>query len=458
MFCHLGLSYKFGLNLFRLIINNESFKMKNIIKTTLGIAVFFMACEKETELVEIPESIIQNIADQAATAAANAVATSVSSAATTAVNNAFDNQAANQVDQSNDSPPPPAEYEFTRKGISTVFYTGQTARLKMAGELHSAFSDSSKSEADLLAMFNDGTGFSDASLNASGKNVGGKTAASSYASTTIKPQIQAFIKRVANDVFPYYNNDASAGAAGKYTDPGGRTVHIDGKGFEMNQIFTKSLMGALVTDQIINGYLWRGKLDAGTNIADNDNLVFSYTSPGATAKNVTKMEHYWDEGFGYLYGEDDQYSHEVGNGVLVAKYLGKGDIPGLDQEIYDAFKLGRAAIVAGDYDLKDKQAKIIKTGISKVIGFRAASYLRLGATNIENELWANAFHALSEGYGFVLSLQFTMKEDGKPYFNNTQVNQMLSDLEKDNGFWSRNPAELNAMADKIDQVTGLSTL
>ena len=44
----------------------------------------------------------------------------------------------------------------------------------------------------------------------------------------------------------------------------------------MNQIFTKSLMGALVTDQIINGYLWRGKLDAGTNIANNDNLVFEY--------------------------------------------------------------------------------------------------------------------------------------------------------------------------------------
>jgi hypothetical protein len=306
-------------------------------------------------------------------------------------------------------------------------------------------------------MFNEGTGFSDDSLNSSGKNVGGKTAASSYASTTVKLQIQAFISRVVNDVFPNYNNDASAGVAGKYTDPGGRTVHIDGKGFEMNQVFTKSLMGALVTDQIINGYLWRGKLDAGTNIANNDNLVFEYQSPTASNMNVTKMEHYWDEGFGYLYGEDNQYSHDVGNGVLVAKYLGKGDVSGLDVEIYNAFKLGRAAIVAGDYELKDKQAKVIKLGISKVIGYRAASYLRLGGTNIGNDLWANAFHALSEGYGFILSLQFTMKDDGKPYFTNTEVNQMLAELEKDNGFWSRTSAELNAMADKIDQVTGLST-
>ena len=71
----------------------------------------------------------------------------------------------------------------------------------MAGEIHSAFSDTSRSEADILAMFNDGTGFSDASLNSSGKNIGGKTASSSYASASVKPQIQAFITRVVNDVF-----------------------------------------------------------------------------------------------------------------------------------------------------------------------------------------------------------------------------------------------------------------
>ena len=327
----------------------------------------------------------------------------------------------------------------------------------MAGEIHSAFSDTSKSEADILAMFNDGTGFSDASLNSSGKNIGGKTASSSYASASVKPQIQAFITRVVNDVFPYYNDDAEAGKAGKYTDPGGRTVHIDAKGFEMNQIFTKSLMGALVTDQIINSYLWRGKLDSGSNIANNDNLVFEYTSPGESTANITKMEHYWDEGFGYLYGEDSQYSQDLGNGVLISKYGGKGDVPGLEKELYDAFKLGRAAIVAGDYDLRDKQAKIIKVAVSKIIGYRAAYYLRSGGSKIDSGKWADALHALSEGYGFVLSLQFTMKDDGNPYFTNAEVNDMLSDLEKDNGFWSRTSAELNTMADKIDQVSGLDT-
>ncbi len=439
-------------------------------KILIGLMFISMgSCEKDAELVEIPNSVIQNIADTAATAAANAaassaatsvansVASSVSDAATSAVNAAFAQQAADQANQVNDDPLPPSEYEFTRSGVSTVFYTGQTARLKMAGEIHSAFSDTSKSEADILAMFNDGTGFSDASLNSSGKNIGGKTASSSYASASVKPQIQAFITRVVNDVFPYYNDDAEAGKAGKYTDPGGRTVHIDAKGFEMNQIFTKSLMGALVTDQIINSYLWRGKLDSGSNIANNDNLVFEYTSPGESAATITKMEHYWDEGFGYLYGEDSQYSQDLGNGVLISKYGGKGDVPGLEKELYDAFKLGRAAIVAGDYDLRDKQAKIIKVAVSKIIGYRAAYYLRSGGSKIDSGKWADALHALSEGYGFLLSLQFTMKDDGNPYFTNAEVNDMLSDLEKDNGFWSRTSAELNTMADKIDQVSGLDT-
>ena len=438
----------------------------NTKKIVIGLMLISIAsCEKDAELVEIPNSVIQNIADTAATAAAssaatsaaNSVASSVSDAATSAVNAAFAQQAANQANQVNDDPLPPSEYEFTRSGVSTVFYTGQTARLKMAGEIHSAFSEPTNTEADILAMFNDGTGFSDASLNSSGKNIGGKTASSSYASASVKPQIQAFITRVVNDVFPYYNDDAEAGKAGKYTDPGGRKVHVDAKGFEMNQIFTKSLMGALVTDQIINSYLWRGKLDSGSNIANNDNLVFEYTSPGESAANITKMEHYWDEGFGYLYGEDSQYSQDLGNGVLISKYGGKGDVPGLEKELYDAFKLGRAAIVAGDYDLRDKQAKIIKIAISKIIGYRAAYYLRSGGSKIDSGKWADALHALSEGYGFVLSLQFTMKDDGNPYFTNAEVNDMLADLEKDNGFWSRTSAELNTMADKIDQASGLDT-
>ena len=93
-----------------------------------------------------PYEIIENIAATAANTAAEAVASDVSDATTTAINNAFEQQAAEEDDNINNDPIPPEEYEFTRKGISTVFYTGQTARLKMAGELYSAFSDPTKTE------------------------------------------------------------------------------------------------------------------------------------------------------------------------------------------------------------------------------------------------------------------------------------------------------------------------
>ena len=122
-------------------------KIKNLVFASILIIV--ASCEKDAELVEIPNSVIQNIADtaasSAATSAANAVASSVSDAATSAVNAAFAQQAADQANQVNDDPLPPGEYDFTRNGLSTVYYTGQTARLKMAGEMHSAFSDTSKS-------------------------------------------------------------------------------------------------------------------------------------------------------------------------------------------------------------------------------------------------------------------------------------------------------------------------
>ena len=87
----------------------------------------------------------------------------------------------------------PATYEFTRNGESTVSFGGQTARLKMAGEIYSALKDNSSTKEQIDNMFNSGTGFSDSSLDASGKNVGGKTAASPSASATVKPIFDAMI-------------------------------------------------------------------------------------------------------------------------------------------------------------------------------------------------------------------------------------------------------------------------
>ena len=355
------------------------------------------------------------------------------------------------------NPLPPDSYSFTRDGVSTVFYTGQTARLNMAVELGNAVGrkPSEFTEAQIKTMFNDGTGFTDSTLDASGKKVGNKTGASTYSSATIKPLFDGWITDATSNVFPAWNSDASAGVAGQITDSGSdpRTARVNAKGLELNQVFMKGLIGAFAADQIINNYLTSSKLDGAKD--DNDAGVLHYTSPNATEANVTKMEHYWDEGFGYLYGLDKQTYPALGKGVLLNKYLKKveGDEPGVSKKIYAAFALGRAAIVAKNYTLRDQQAQIVKSELSKVIGYKAAYYLRSGGAKKTAGNNADAFHALSEGYGFILSLQFTQDQDGVPYMSNAEVNAMLSELMAGNGLWDRTEAELEAMATKIDAAT-----
>lgn len=52
------------------------------------------------------------------------------------------------------NPLAPDSYSFTRDGVSTVYYTGQSARLEMAKELGSALNTSSFTETQINTMFN----------------------------------------------------------------------------------------------------------------------------------------------------------------------------------------------------------------------------------------------------------------------------------------------------------------
>lgn len=338
---------------------------------------------------------------------------------------------------------PPSTYKFERNGKSTVSFSGQSSRLKMAGELYSGMKSSSSTKVGLNNMFNNGTGFSDSKLDASGKKVGNKTFASSVASATVKPMFDSMITDFADNVIPNWSTTAADGTAGKMTDSK-RTVYINAKGHELTQLFTKGLIGGMTMDQIVNGYLSAAKLDTGTNRADNDAGTL------VSGKDYTQMEHYWDEGFGYLYGEEaDVENPTLGNGVLLSKYAGKVDgsnSPGIGKIIYDAFKMGRAAIVAKNYTVRDAQAKIIQMHISKIIGYKAHDYLNDYVTKAAAGTPADAIHALSEGYGFIMSLQVTNDGTGKPYFTNAEVNTMLAKIEN---FWTVSSADCTSMANDI---------
>ncbi len=359
----------------------------------------------------------------------------------------------------------PVTYNFSRNGTTTVSYSGQSTRIAMGQEFISALKDEAKSEAELDAMFDHQSGnadFSDANLNASSKNIRSKTASSTdlFSSNTtdataIKNQFDSWVSEQVSDVFPNWSTDAAPGVAGKIQEAGGgSTRYVNGKGIEINQAINKGLIGALMTDQMLNNYLGTAVLDAGTNTADNDAGTL------ADGKNYTTMEHKWDEGFGYLYGADDQENPTLGADSFLNKYLarvdGDTDFQGIATTIYDAFKLGRAAIVNKDYLTRDAQVDIIRENVSKVIAIRAVYYLQQGKANLGTD-WASSFHDLSEGFGFVYSLQFTRKPGTtSAYFSTSEVNAFITTLTSGNGLWDLTADQLDTMSETIATRFGIS--
>lgn len=362
----------------------------------------------------------------------------------------------------------PETYEFTRSGESTVSFSGQTTRIKMGNELFLAMQDPDNSTEELLLQMyrnQDADGgdvdpFSDSELNQSDKSLKSKVAASrDYFSgnatmgAEIKNDFETWISGQVNEVFPNWNQLAEPGVPGQIADGSGER-YINGQGLEYDQLVNKSMIGALMADQMLNNYLSPSVLDEAANRDEND---AGETEEGS---NYTTMEHKWDEAYGYIYGTSASPANPNttigGDDRFLNKYTGQvnedDDFSTLAEDIFEAFKTGRAAIVAGDYETRDEQAAIIKEGISTVIGVRAVYYLQAGKRQIENEALGSAFHSLSEGYGFIYSLQFTrVPGTNQPYMSHDEVKAMLTDLLNDgeNGLWDLEPSTLDDLSQQI---------
>ena len=358
----------------------------------------------------------------------------------------------------------PLTYSFDRDGATTVAFDGQTTRIRMAEEVVEALLDFDNATAESLsAMYNHQEGesnFQDAALNASGKNLSSKTAASrdyffanTAESAAIRAAFESYLEKQVTEVFPGELQAAEPGVAGQLAD-GSATRWVAPNGLEYNQLWIKGLIGALMTDQMINNYLSPAVLDEADNIENNDNEVVE------DGKKYTTMEHKWDEAYGYLFGNSPSASNPLAtlgdDDSFLNKYLGRvendTDFAGIAQELFDAFKLGRAAIVGKNYQLRDEQAAIIQERISEIIAIRAVYYLEQGRLALEQENYGTAFHDLSEGYGFIYSLRFTRNTvTGAPYFNRTEVDAMLAQLMEQgpNGLWDVTPAILSDLAETI---------
>ncbi|MEP1034383.1 DUF4856 domain-containing protein [Ekhidna sp.] len=363
----------------------------------------------------------------------------------------------------------PETYVFERDGVSTVSFSGQSTRILMAEEIVSALSDKTLNEDNIHSMYSHVEGandFEDATnfgLNASDKSVRNKTAASTdffAANTTdataIKEDFDSWIAGQVVEVFPNWETEASEGQAGFIQEAGGGSIrYVNAKGLEYNQMFGKSLIGALMVDQILNNYVSTLVLDAGTNQEDNNAQTV------ADGKSYTNMEHKWDEAYGYAYGtavNTTTPNTTIGaDDSFLNKYIGRvegdDDFEGIADDIFNAFKLGRAAIVAGDYSTRDVQAEILREKISTIIAVRAVYYLQQGKNGLEASTvdYASVFHDLSEGYGFIYSLQFIRIANSElPYFSRAEVEDLLNDLiGGTNGLWDVTTTTLDDISNEI---------
>jgi len=353
----------------------------------------------------------------------------------------------------------PATYTFQRSGTTTVDFSGQTSRLHMLDEMGALFSTAAAAGTALDAtqlqnMYsNINNPFASAILNSSGKDLKSKTAASSDyftlflggGSTTEKVAVQSFFESqfiLGNAAST--SATASAGSAGSYID-GTKVRLFAANGLEPQQVLLKGMMGALMIDQISNHYLSTNYLDNGSNLLDNSNKVLAENS------NYTTMEHFWDEAYGYVYGADDAANNSLKYwSSYIEQVNADADFNTVSAEINLAFRKGRAAIVANDYVARDQQIEIIQKNLALVAAVRSVFYMQEGKAKLTTDNGAKAFHALSEGYGFIMSLRYTRQPGtDNPYFSKIEVDTMLASLTNGtNGLW-----DVDNLGPKLDAIS-----
>jgi hypothetical protein len=348
----------------------------------------------------------------------------------------------------------PASYTFERNSTTTIDFSGQSIRLLMLEEMGNIIktdaTDGTQANKTVLTNMysNTNNAFSSTDLNTSGKQLKDKTAASKDyfelyqggGTTTEKLSVQAFFEtQLTLAQQASSGTNATAGVAGVYLD-GTSNRLFAANGLEPQQILLKGMMGASFMDQVVNNYLSKNKLDQGTNKINNSNKI---VEPG---KTYTTMEHNWDEAYGYIYGVDGtkfwaSYISQVNADV---------DFNTLTADIDLAFRKGRAAIVANDYTTRDAQINIIKAKLAMVIAVRAVFYLQEGKGKLATDKGAKSFHALSEAYGFIMSLRYTNNPTtNSPYFSKSEVDAMLATMVSGkNGLW-----DIDTLGAKLDALS-----
>jgi len=341
----------------------------------------------------------------------------------------------------------PSEYVFLDDaGNSTVSYSGQHQRLNMLSEMvtymKSANTPGTAIEgAVLLDMYaNNGYTWLDTDtlgMTGSSKQLKNKTAGGD---PVITAQFETWMMELAaaseGTVLGAF--DGGPGAVGVVETTGTESGYLQSaSGQEWVQLIEKGLMGACFHYNISSVYLGPDKMEV-----DNSNPV-----DPAAGKHYTTMEHHWDEAYGYF---TTAVNYPVdGTDRFLSKYAWKRESP-LESasKISEAFRLGRAAISAGDMGLRDAQIEVIRHELQLMLGGTAIHYLKAAITDIGEDSRRN--HELSEALAFMQALVYA----DNPTVNQQGVDDVMNALGSD--FYNVTAASMAEARDLLAQKLGLT--
>ncbi|HUH48139.1 MAG TPA: DUF4856 domain-containing protein, partial [Arenibacter sp.] len=338
-------------------------------------------------------------------------------------------------------------------GQSSVDFSGQRQRLDMFVELDGMMKLGQKEEVSaqkLKDMYaNSNNAFSSPELNAATtKQLKNKTAVSLGITEAEKARtaIEGYFDKLALASMSF-NVSASDGVAGVYTNAKGSKYLVDEKGIEWGQVVAKSLIGAVMFDQIVNGYLGDEKQGV-----DNNGLV--------EGKNYTQLEHHWDEAYGYLTSNgiypklkaDGHAKDERALGSYAYQDVSAEEASKKTVELYAAFLKGRAAIVNKDDQTRKEQIGLIRTSLEKTLAKVTISYLKKTQDAIAANNFADAVHSLGEGAGFLYALRFAHQ----PKIDATASDDLFNELVGGpKGFYSLTAARLTEIRGQLATAYGV---
>lgn len=233
----------------------------------------------------------------------------------------------------------------------------------------------------LSNMFsNTGSPFSNASLNSTGFNVTSFTADA------------ALYKSFADSGLLFNNGTTASQGVGGFVPRGSNKIIVGPRGLEYSQAYVKGVMGALHFKEAVRLLTEVKSLKA----ADT-----------ATAQSK------WDEAFGHLavpvnYDTNTVYAGTDPNRPLLwGGYLAeRGKAIQAGGTLFSAFLKGRAAIGGYDANVRNQQADIIIAKWEQLAAAAALAYMTSPTASSAAGNLGTQFHALSEGFGFILSLKY----------------------------------------------------